>query len=109
MKERLKDIIGDLRLLVLFPKRYVARGTHDGAYWRGMTQVYGDMEKRLLSSGYRWRVITYDDGHRELAYLRVLQGGMLSGKYPAIYRGLAIPRRISLETFSRIKDIRIAF
>lgn len=109
MKERLKDILDDLRLLVLFPKRYDATGSHDRAYWRGVSQMYGNMEKRLLSSGFRWRVITYDDGHRELAYLRVLQGGMLSGKYPAIYRGLVIPRRISTATFSRIKDIRIAF
>ena len=109
MKERLKDILDDLRLLVLFPKRYGARGTHTPAYWRGMAQAYGDMEKRLLSSGYRWRVITYDDGHQELAYIRVLRGGMLSGKFPAIYRGLFLPRRIGLETFSRIKDTRLAF
>lgn len=109
MKERLKDFLADLRLLVLFPKGYGVRGTHDAEYWRRATQSYGDLEKRLLASGYRWRVVTYDDGHQELAYLRVLSGGVMSGKYPAVYRGLVIPRRVDIVTFTRIKDIRIAF
>ena len=109
MNERLKDILADLRLLVLFPKGYGVRGSHGADFWRRALQSYGDMEKRLLSSGYRWRVITYDDGRRELAYLRVLSGGVLSGRYPAIYRGLIVPRRVDIVTFTRIKDIRIAF
>lgn len=109
MKERLKDILDDLRLLVLFPKRYEVRGSHGADFWRRALQSYGDLEKRLLASGYRWRVVTYDDGYRELAYLRVLKGGVMSGKYPAVYRGLVIPRRIDLETFTRIKEIGIAF
>ena len=109
MKEQMKRIASDLRLLVLFPKRYEVRGSHGADFWRRALQSYGDLEKRLLSTGYRWRVITYDDGHRETAYLRVLSGGVMSGKYPAVYRGLVIPRRIDLETFTRIKDIRIAF
>ena len=109
MKERLKDILDDLRLLVLFPKRYGVAGRRDAEFWRRALQSYGDLEKRLLSSGYRWRVVTYDDGHRELAYLRVSSGGVMSGRYPAIYRGVLIPQRVDIATFTRIKDIRIAF
>lgn len=74
-----------------------------------VAQRYGDMQKKILSSDFHWRIITYDDGHKELAYLRVLQGGLFSGMYPAIYRGLIIPHRIGHGTFSHIKNIRLAF
>ena len=109
MRDQMKRIASDLRLLVLFPKRYGVAGRRDAEFWRRALQSYGDLEKRLLASGYRWRVITYDDGHRELARLRVLSGGVFSGRYPAIYRGVLIPQRIDIVTFTRIKDIRIAF
>ena len=49
------------------------------------------------------------DGHKELAYLRVLRDGFLSGKAPAIYRGMLIPRRIDYVTFSHIDRVRLAF
>lgn len=108
-KQEFKNFLSDLRLLVLFPKRYGVRGTRGPEFWRNAVQSYGDFCKRLEESAFAWRVITYDDGHEELARLRVLKGGMFSGKYPAVYRGAVIPRRITLETWARIKEIRVAF
>lgn len=109
MNAQLNNIIQDLRHVSLFPRRYDTPKGKDDAYWREKAGDYANYEKVLKASDLRWRVITYDDGHEELAYLRVLQGGPFSGLYSAIYRGIIFPRRIELGTWARIKDIRIAF
>ena len=109
MNKQLHYIIQDLRRVTILPRRYDTPKGKDDAYWRERNREYADYEKVLRASDLRWRVITYDDGHEELAYLRVLQGGVFSGLYPAIYRGVILPRRIELGTWARIKDIRIAF
>ena len=109
-KERIKYIWNDLRCVTIFPKKYRREGTtQTEAYWRGVIGRYNNMQKLLNSSDYHWRIIEYDDGHKELAYLRVLQGGLLSGLYPAIYRGVIIPRRVRYDTFSHVRRIRLAF
>lgn len=108
-KELLKSYLEDLRCVRLFHKRYKPPKNRSRKYWRMIMRRYGNMEKTLLGSDYRWRIITYDDGHKELAYLRVLQGGILSGAYPAIYRGIIIPRRIDYGTFAHIDSIKLAF
>lgn len=106
---KLLDYLGDLRFITLTRARYkTARGKGED-YWRSELRRYGNMEKRLLASDYRWYVLEFKDGHRELAYLRVLQGGFFSGLSPAIYRGCIIPHRIDYITFSNITKIRLAF
>lgn len=108
-KTELSYIIEDIKHLTLFPQRYNAPKGRDEKYWRGVSRSYGNCQKALETSDYRWRMIEYRDGHKELAYLRVLHGGILSGMYPAIYRGLIIPRRIGIGTFANIKEITLAF
>lgn len=106
---RLLDYLGDLRFITLTRARYTtARGKGED-YWRSEVRRYGNTEKRLLSSDYRWYVLEFHDGRKELAYLRVLQGGFFSGIAPAIYRGLLIPHRLDYITFSNITNIRLAF
>lgn len=109
-KEYLRYFWSELRCIKLFPRRYGTEGKpQTEAYWRGVIGRYNNMMKLLNSSDYHWRIIEYDDGNKELAYLRVLQGGLLSGLYPAIYRGLIIPRRVRYDTFSHVRRIRLAF
>ena len=106
---RLRDALGDLRYLVLFPGRHKVAWGRGEDYWRSELRRYGNAEKRILSSDYRWYVLEFKNGRKELAYLRVLQGGFFSGLYPAIYRGIFIPRMLDYVTFSGIDRIRLAF
>ena len=107
-REQIKRAIEILRLLTLFPRQYTAPIGMGDEYWRKVGNEYGKCEKDVESSNFGWRVIEYDDGHRELAYLRVLKGGLFSGRYPALYRGLLFPSRIELTTFARIRSIGLA-
>lgn len=109
MKQGFQNIIKDLRYLTLFPKRYNTPKGRSRDYWGEVDRKYGNVMKRLTHSIFRWHVIEYNDGHMELAYLRVLKGGIFSGAYPALYRGPLFPHRISIGTFSHIKDIYLAF
>ena len=109
MLDKFTSIIGDFRYFTFFRRRYkTARGKGED-YWRSELRRYGNVEKRLLSSDYRWYVLEFQDGHNELAYLRVLQGGFFSGLSPAIYRGCIIPHRLDFLTFANINNIRLAF
>lgn len=100
----------DLHYLVLSPKKYgeppdLPQETKlRGRYWRGVMARYANKQKELAQKGFRWHVITFIDGRKELAYLRVLKLGIS----PAIYRGL-IPRLLTTQQYANIKDIRIAF
>jgi len=104
----MKDLLSDLRHFTLFPRRYPAlRGMgHD--FWAGVVRRYRNAEKEIADADSPWFVIEWRDGGQELAFLRVLKGGFLSGRYPAIYRGFW-PRRLSYSDFSRIEAIRAAF
>ena len=106
---KLRHIIADLRYLTIIPKRYKAPQGKQAYYWSKVMTDYGYEQKRIENSDYRWRVITYDDGHKELAFMRVLKGGIFTGAYAAIYRGLLIPYKVSYGTFSHIESIRLAF
>ena len=106
-KQEFKNVLADLRHFTLFPRKY-SSPKMGADYWREILRRYGNTEKRIESSDFRWYVIEYKDGHKELAYLRVLQNGFFSGLAPAIYRGL-FPRRIDYVTFSNIDRIRLAF
>lgn len=101
--------LADLRCLFVLPKRYKTPIGKPLSYWMDVSRRYGNMMKKLDGCDYRWHIISYDDGRRELAYLRVLQDGFFSGACPSIYKGMVIPRRIGYGTFSHIKDIRLAF
>ena len=100
----------DLQYLTLFPKRYEGvpnlptKTYAKGRYWRKVIRKYDDHTKWIERHVERWYVITYVDGHKELAFLRTLQLGIS----PAIYRGL-IPRLLSFTQYANIKNIRLAF
>ena len=109
MKEELLSIIHDLRYFTLIPRRYrTARGKGE-EYWSKVMRAYKNAMKEIGSMNTHWHVIEYKDGHCELAYLRVLQGGIFSGLRPAIYRGVIIPRMVRFGTFDHIDRIRLAF
>ena len=93
----------------LFHKRYKPPKGKSRAYWQGVMRRYGNTQKELSSTSYRWRIITYDDGRRELAYLKERAGGLLTGISPAIYRGFIFPRLIGYGTYAHIKTIKLAF
>jgi len=108
MKDSIVNLLSDLVYLTLSPRRYdTPTGTGD-EHWRGVIRRYGNAEKRIQCGCSPWYVIEYKDGHKELAYLRVLQNGLLSGLAPAIYRGF-IPRRVTLLQFDNVERIRLAF
>lgn len=109
MSKESNYILADLRHVTLFPRRYKAALGLGVEYWDGVVRRYKNYEKVILSSDWHWRVIEFDDGRCELAYLRVLQNGFFSGHQAAIYRGLVIPRRIGYGTWSHVKSIRLAF
>lgn len=108
-KQEFKNFLSDLRYLTLFPRRYRTSGRRPADYWHEVVRDYKNAEKLLDSSDFRWRVLEFKDGHKELAYLRVRQGGFLSGYASAIYRGVVFPRRIDYPTFANIDRIRLAF
>lgn len=105
----IKYRLGELRYFHLFPRRYSSPKGMSREDWTRVSREYANMMKRIECSDYHWRVITYDDGRKELAYLRVLRGGLFSGMSPAIYRGPVIPHIIKLGTFAHITNIRLAF
>lgn len=107
--KRPRHNLADLRYLTPFPRRYKPPGGRPLVFWDKVMSSYGDTQKGLAYSGYRWRVICFDDGRKELAYLKVRAGGLLTGKTPAIYRGIIIPRLLTYATFAHIKSIRLAF
>ena len=98
-------ILEDLRHITLFPRRYKASGPK----WSSVGLNYSRNLAKVESTPWHWYVIEYTDGHKETTYLRVLAGGLFSGKRAAIYRGLIFPRRIDIVTFSHVKDIWLAF
>ena len=104
-----ENISKDIRYLTLFPRSYETPKGRSRCFWGGVDRRYANEMKRLRGSLGHWRVIEYDDGNKELAYLRVLEGGVFSGAYPAIYRGPFFPHRIGYGTFAHIRQIHIAF
>jgi hypothetical protein len=109
MKATLLRLIGDLRYLTLSHRRYKTCAPVGADEGQALIRRYGNAEKRILCASSCWHVIGFKDGHKELAYLRVLRDGFFSGKGPAIYRGRFIPHRIDLATFHNISNIRLAF
>lgn len=107
----LRDIaeaLSDLRYARLFPRRTTPPRGMSEEFWSRANRRYRNDEKWIGGRSEHWYVIEYADGRRELAYLRVLQGGLLSGKYPAIYRGLW-PVMVTTWEYVHVKKIRPAF
>ena len=103
------NLIGDLRYIKLYRKRYKPPMGMTRELWSNVMRRYNNKQKDIRSSCFNWYVCSFDDGRRELMYLRVLHGGIFSGMYSAIYRGLIIPRMLDYHTFAHIKEIRLAF
>lgn len=108
-RQDLLNMLADLRHLTLFPRKYKVLPEKGCEYWSRVGREYSNVEKQLDSCDYHWYVLGFSDGHQELTYLRVLQGGLFSGYASAIYRGLLFPRRIGRITFAHIENIRLAF
>lgn len=106
-REEIKDFLADLRRLAVFPRRCAPPKGATSERWIEAARRYNNEMKKMENSDFRWRVIEYHDGRKELAYLRVRRSGV--GGRPAIYRGLVFPRRMERWAFFFVKRIRVAF
>lgn len=102
MCKQATNVWTDLRYLTLFPKDYGVPQGKSAEYWRKVSRDYGNRYKRVCACDYKWYVITFKDGRRELAYITPNQ------KYHVLRRGI-IPRRWRLTQFAHVKDMRLAF
>lgn len=96
----------DLKYIRLFRKRYKTTHYGDADYWHKVAHDYYNFKKEVDWHYFHWYVITYKDGHKELAYFKVWRiviphGGRLC-------RGL-IPRYFGVTDYEHVKDIRLAF
>ena len=96
----------DLKYIRLFRKRYKTTHQGDADYWHNVSRAYYNFKKEVDWHYSHWYVITYKDGHQELAYFKVWRiviphGGRLC-------RGL-IPRYFGITDYEHVKDIRLAF
>lgn len=96
----------DLKYIRLFRKRYKTTHYGDADYWHKVALDYNRFKKRVDNTDYRWYVVTYKDGRKELMYFKVWRiviphGGRLC-------RGI-IPRYFDMTDYEHITDIRLAF
>ena len=101
----------DLRYLTLFPKRYGSPQGLSADEWKVIIKEFSNLHKRMRSTGYRWYVITFKDGRKELSYLKVRTGGIYSSDYfrgGVLCRGI-IPRRWHVTQYAHVESIRVAF
>lgn len=103
----------DMRYFRLFPRHYKgATGPvpkeqkEKWRYWSEQAHGYYNFRKRVAYSGCRWYVLTYKDGHKELAYLRVWY--VIMPKVGRLCRGI-VPRLWSVFDYEHVESIRIAF
>lgn len=117
----------NLRYLRLFPKRYRAvpmdcppkclpKTDKAGykawlAYWGGVGRSLGNLAKQVEQSQTNWWLLTYKDGHKELAYLKYRRGlfwkdAMHNGTFT---RGLLLPRYWSAYQFAHVKEAKPVF
>lgn len=101
----------DLRYFRLFPKRYHTTQIEDYKtrceYWSKVSRAYYNFKKRVDCSDYHWYVITYKDGHKELAYFKVWRIVIPHGG--TLRRGFLLPRYWTTINHEHVKDIRLAF
>lgn len=103
-------LVGDLRYFRLFP-----RGKHPYPKLSRQERAdkvreYNNFRHKMTSSCYHWYVLTYLDGKRELAYLKVHFGLFYyETRNGCLRRGLFFSRMWGLEDYMKLKDIRLAF
>ena len=100
----------DLRYIKI-PKKYglppnqPTKKAERGRYWDDVLRRYNDTCKWIQSQDYHWYVLTFTDGRKELAFLRIRKRRWSE----VICRGLIIPRLLSTIQYASISDIRLAF
>ena len=107
MKKLLTIHWQDLRYIRLVHRRYKTTHYGDPDYWHKVALDYNRFKKRVDNTDYRWYVVTYKDGRKELMYFKVWRiviphGGRLC-------RGVIIPRYFDITDYEHIRDIRLAF
>lgn len=107
MKKLLTIHWQDLRYIRLVHRRYKTTHYGDADYWHKVALDYNRFKKRVDNTDYRWYVITYKDGSKELMYFKVWRiviphGGRLC-------RGAIIPRYFGVTDYEHVKEIRLAF
>ena len=88
-------------------KRYRPTGGMTADYWHKVAHNYYNLKKRVGCSSDHWYVITYKDGRKELAYLKVRyslrpHGGRLC-------RGVILPSYWGVTDFEHARNIELAF
>lgn len=97
----------DIRHLKLFPKRYKTTKGLSADEWREVWHRYNNFKKIVDCSDYHWYVITYKDGRKELAYLKVWR--LVEPHGGRLCRGMILPMLFSPTQYEHVEDIRIAF
>lgn len=96
----------DIRYLK-FPKKYGTTQGKDADYWHKVSRNYYNFEKRVDTCGWHWYVITFKDGRKELAYLKVHRAIIPHGG--RLCRGLIFPRYWGVDQYEHTKEITLAF
>ena len=97
----------DLRHITLFRRRYETKRGQSRSHWEKVSKDYNNFKKRVDNTDYHWYVITFKDGHKELAYFRVWRVA-----YPRegrLCRGIIFPHYWSPAQYENTKEIRLAF
>ena len=90
--------------LSLFPRRRTAVQGQTMAYWQAVERSRRDFKRELGRSGRRWCVVTFKDGHRELACFRILRPGraLFDGR---LCRGFLFPRPWTVSDHEHVAKI----
>lgn len=97
----------DLRYWRPFAKRYKTTQGKSQKYWQTISRDYYNFKKRVDCTDYHWYVITFKDGHNELAYFRVRR--VVFPRGGRLCRGFFLPRYWPPTQYEHTKDIRLAF
>jgi hypothetical protein len=93
-----KRTLSDLRYLTLFPKGVAVPQGLTTEQWAEVSRRRGRIAKAVSCTDRHWRVVTFQDGHEELAYLTARRG--------YVYRGLLLRRLLPVWA---VKGTRTAF
>lgn len=115
-KQAIKLILRDLRYFTIFPRRYKqvpqdcpADAKERVEYFHKVSRAMSNQGKKIRCSCYHWYVITFKDGHKELAYLKwrtfPYEGLLVKG---AFCRGLIYHHPIDALWYSHVQSIRIS-
>lgn len=97
----------DLRYWRPFARRYKTSQGQSYSHWQTISRDYNNFKKRVDYTDYHWYVITFKDGHKELAYFRVWR--IIYPREGRLCRGILFPRYWSPAQYEHTKEIRLAF